>query len=339
MAISNMEHSSNTTIEARTQAPCRRAVKIAARRLLGVMRHPMVPYVMTPKFAPPPSSDFGQTDPALGIPRMASLLAEMEDEPDEEALNHMSEQVEAGCLADAAPSEIWPELVRGLMGPSPSKMLKILRECGALSQILPEVAALFGIPQISDEATDVDLGEHVLNSLAEAALRDAPLAARFALLVMNVGKSDSPPEHLPVHYKHMDRGRPRIEALCERFGAPAECRELALLALAECERVHRVSKARAGPVALMLERLGAFSASGPFKQLMTVCACDYRAYAGRSGQVYPKAALLEIALEACAEVEAIGIGAGASDMEARQTARAEAIARTFRSRRWSDEPT
>jgi len=89
----------------------------------------------------------------------------------------------------------------------------------------------------------------------------------------------------------------------------------------------------------MLERLGAFSASGPFKQLMTVCACDYRAYAGRSGQVYPKAALLEIALEACAEVEAIGISADASAAEARQTARAEAIAWTFRSRRWSDELT
>jgi tRNA nucleotidyltransferase (CCA-adding enzyme) len=337
MAISNMDHSSDKTIEARTQAPCRRAAEGAARRLLGVMQRPMVPYVMAPKFAPPPSSDFGQTNPALGIPRMASLLAESQAEPDEEALNLMSEQVEAGFLADAASSEIWPELVRGLMGSSPSKMLRILRECGALPQILPEVAALFGVPQISDEATDVDLGEHVLNSLAEAALCDAPLAARFALLVMNVGKSDSPPEHLPVHYKHMDRARPRIEALCERFGASAECRELALLSLAECERVHRVSKVRAGPVALMLERVGAFNASGLFTRLMTVCACDYRAYAGRSGQVYPKAALLEIGLEACAEVEAIGISADA--VEARQTARAEAIARTFRSRRWSDELT
>ncbi len=77
MAISNMEHSSDKTIEARTQAPCRRAAKGAARRLLGVMQRPMVPYVMAPKFAPPPSSDFGQTNPALGIPRMASLLAEI----------------------------------------------------------------------------------------------------------------------------------------------------------------------------------------------------------------------------------------------------------------------
>jgi tRNA nucleotidyltransferase (CCA-adding enzyme) len=339
MAISNMEHSSDKTIEARTQAPCRRAAEGAARRLLGVMQRPMVPYVMAPKFAPALSSDFWQTNPALGIPRMGSLLAEMEVEPDEEALNLKSEQVEAGFLTVAAPSEIWPELARGLMGPSPSKMLRILRACGALPQILPEVMALFGVPQICDEASDEDLGEHVLNTLAEAALCDAPLAARIALLVMNVGKADSPPEHLPVHYKHMDRGRPRIEALCDRFGAPAECRDLALLSLAECERVHRVSKVRAGPVALMLERLGAFGASGLFKQLMIVCACDYRAYAGRSGQVYPKAALLDIALEACAEVEAIALGDDASAVEARQIARAEAIARAFRSRRWSDELT
>jgi tRNA nucleotidyltransferase (CCA-adding enzyme) len=299
----------------------------------------MVPYVMAPKFAPPSSSDFGQTNSALGVPRMASLLAEMESEPDEEALNLMSEQVEAGFLADAAPPEIWPEMARGLMGSSPSKMLRILRACGALPRILPEVSALFGVPQICDEASDVDLGEHVLNTLAEAALCDAPLAARFALLVMNVGKADSPPEHLPVHYKHMDRGRPRIEALCDRFGVPAECRELALLSLAECERVHRVSKVRAGPVALMLERLGAFSGSGLFKGVMTVCACDYRAYAGRSGQVYPKVALLDIALEACAEGEAIGHSADASAEDAKQNARAEAIARAFRSRRWSDEMT
>jgi tRNA nucleotidyltransferase (CCA-adding enzyme) len=293
---------------------------------------------MARKFTPP-SFDFGQTDAALGIPRMASLLADPEADADEEALDLMSEQVEAGVLADAVPSEIWAELARGLMGPSPSKMLRILRECGALPHILPEVAALFGVPQISDGAADVDLGEHVLNTLAEAALCDAPLSARFALLVMNVGKADSPREHLPVHYKHIDRGRPRIAALCERFRAPLEFRELALLSLAECERVHRVSKARAGPIALMLERLGAFSPSGLFKPLMTVCACDFRACEGHSGQVYPKAVLLEIALAACAEVEALGPGADASDKEAMQSARAEAIARTFRSRRWSDELT
>lgn len=291
----------------------------------------MVAVAMAPEPTPPPPPDFGQTHPGLGVLRMASLLAETEAEPGDEALNLLFDQVEADCLADTTPSDIWPELVRGLMGRSPSKMIRTLRECGALSQILPEVAALFGVPQISDGPADVDLGEHMLKALAEAAAGAAPLPVRFALLVMNVGKADSPREHLPVHYKHIERGGPRIDALCERFDAPAECRESALLALAECERVHRVSEARAGPIALMLERLGAFDAPERFGRLMTVCACDFRAYAGRSGQAYPKAALLEIALRACADI------GETSSVEARQSARAEAIAQAFRSRRWSNE--
>jgi tRNA nucleotidyltransferase (CCA-adding enzyme) len=279
-------------------------------------------------------ADVAQTHPALGILRLAALLAEAEAEPDEEALDVLFEQVDAGFLLDVAPQKIWPELVRGLMARSPAKMIKILRDCGALPQILPETADLFGVPQIADEPTPVDLGEHLLKSLAEAALCNAPLDVRFALLVMNVGKADSPPEHLPSHYKHIDRGLPRIEAICDRFGAPAQCRDLALLALAECERAHRVSKARAGPVALMLERIGAFDAPERFARLMTVCACDYRAYGDRSGQIYPKAVLLDQALAACAGIEAEG---ASGDMEATRSARAAAIAQAFRSQRWSDE--
>ena len=165
--------------------------------------------------------------------------------------------------------------------------------------VLPEVAALFGVPQIADDPPLVDLGDHLLRALNEAARRNEPLPVRFALLVMNVGKVDLPPEHLPVHYRHIDRGGPRIEAICDRFNAPRDCRDLALQALAECERVHRTSEARAGPVALMLERLGAFDAPDFFALLMEVCACDYCAYGERAGAAYPKAKLLEAAFKAC----------------------------------------
>ncbi|MFZ3179655.1 MAG: tRNA nucleotidyltransferase [Methylocystis silviterrae] len=282
-------------------------------------------------FGPDSLFDYGQTDPGLAILRMAALLAEAEDDPDEETLDLLFEQVEAGHLVDADPARIWAEFARGLMSPAPSKLIKTLRGCGALVEILPEVAALFGVPQISDGEDEVDLGEHLMRSLDAAAKRGASLPARFALLVMNVGKSDSPREHLPVHYRHVERGRPRIEEICARFRPPAECKALALLALAECERVHRVSKMRAGPVALMLERLGAFDAPERFQELMIVCASDFCAHAGREGQAYPKAALLEIALKACADVTE------SDSPEARQSARAEAIARAFRSERWSNE--
>lgn len=272
-----------------------------------------------------------QTHPALGILRLAALSASPDWAPDDETLDLMFEQVETGALAGLAPAEVWPELMRGLMGPAPSNMLRALYACGALAEVLPEVAGVFGVPQIADDPPQVDIGLHLLRVLDEAARCDAPLPVRFAALVMNVGKSDSPPEHLPVHYRHVERGRPRIAAMCERFGVPAECRELALLAIAECERVHRVSEIRAGPVAAMLDRLGAFDRPQRYAQLMTLCACDYRAYPGRAARDYPKAALLDIALAACA-----GIDAAARSADALQEARAAAIAAAFRSERWSD---
>jgi tRNA nucleotidyltransferase (CCA-adding enzyme) len=280
-------------------------------------------------FTPLPSH-LVQMHPGLGVLRMAAVLAEDERAVNDESLDVTLDQAQAVALAEASPLEVWPELVRGLMSRAPSRMIVALRLSGALPVVLPEVAALFGVPQISDDQTGVDVGLHLLNTLAEAAACDAPLAVRFALLVMDVGKADSPPEHLPVHYRHIDRGAPRIRAICARFGVPDVCRELALLALVERERVHRVSEARAGPVAAMLERLGAFGNREQFESLLTVCACDYRAYGDRSGQEYPKAVLLAAALRACGE--AVGNADAVEDV---QMARASAIAAAFHSQRWS----
>jgi tRNA nucleotidyltransferase (CCA-adding enzyme) len=275
------------------------------------------------KAPPPQPSILPQTHPALGLLRLAALSADEGGLLDDESLELMFEQVEGGALSGITPAESWPELERGLMAQTPSNMFRALYACGALPEVLPEVAALFGVPQIADDPPQVDIGHHLLRVLDQAARCNAPLPLRFAALVMNVGKSDSPPEHLPVHYRHVERGRPRIEAICDRFGINDDCRELALLALVECERVHRVSEVRAGPVAAMLERLGAFDNPERYAQLMQLCACDYRAYRGRTNQAYPKAALLEIALKACAGV--------APDE------RAAAIAKAFGSERWSDK--
>jgi tRNA nucleotidyltransferase (CCA-adding enzyme) len=286
----------------------------------------------------PRPSDLLQTHPGLGILRLAALSAGPDGELDDETLDLMFEQVETGALAGMAPADVWPELVRGLMAKAPSNMFRALYACGALEKVLPEVAALFGVPQIADDPPQVDIGHHLLRVLDEAARCDAPLPVRFAALVMNVGKSDSPPEHLPVHYRHVERGRPRIEAIGERFGVSAECRDLALVAIVECERVHRVSEVRAGPVAAMLERLGAFDQPERFGLLMSLCACDYGAYRGRTAQDYPKAALLGVALKACAGVDETALTAGQSGAEAADTlqeARAMAIATAFRSDRWS----
>jgi tRNA nucleotidyltransferase (CCA-adding enzyme) len=259
---------------------------------------------------------------------------------DEESLDAMFELMEAGVLEDTPPAKMWPELARGLTARSPSRMIMALRESGALPIVLPEIAGLFGVPQIGGNSENVDLGNHLLNTLAEAARCSAPLEVRFAIMVMNVGKTDSPREHLPFHYRHIERGRPRIVAICDRFRVPESYRELALLALAECERVHRVSEVRAGPIAVMLERLHAFDDFQCFDRLMTICRCDYRAYGNQSGNDYPKAILLDRALRACRELDGAVLSHEPGSTEAGDTlraARAAAIAAEFRSERWSGE--
>lgn len=272
--------------------------------------------------------DLVQVDPALSVLRLAAQYADPDGALDDDTLDLMYERVSDGVLANLTPMAIWQELERGLMALRPSRMFRVLYASGALPVILPEVSALFGVPQIADDPPQVDIGQHLLRVLDETALCEAPLAVRFAALVMNVGKADSPPEHLPVHYRHIERGAPRIQAICDRFGVPADCRDLALLALNECERVHRVTEMRAGPVAAMLERLEGFTQPTRFKQFMTLCACDYGGYEGRITQNYPKAKLLCSALKACEGIQA-------DDADALQEARAMAIAVAFRSERWS----
>ena len=272
-----------------------------------------------------------QAHPALSILRLAVLSAGPDGALDDETQVLMFEQVKAGVLTGITPTEAWSELSQGLMAQTPSNMFRALYDCGALEVLLPEVAALFGVEQIANDPPQVDIGDHLLRVLDETARCNAPLPVRFAVLVMNVGKSDSPSEHLPVHYRHIERGRKRIVGLCERLGIDKNCRDIAMLALVECERIHRVTEVRAGPVALMLERLGAFSQREQFKQLMMLCACDYRAYPGYEGRDYPKAALLDIALEACANIHESGLSA-----DTLQEIRAAAIATAFRSERWSN---
>lgn len=289
-----------------------------------------------PSFRPRPfrTEDLVQTHPGLALLRLAALIAEesqKDGNADEDTLDLMFEQMEVGALDGLDPVEMWPELQRGLMGQSPAAMMKALRDCGVLEIVLPEVDALFGVPQITDTADEIDLGILLLNSLREAAKRNAPLAVRFALLVMHVGKSDSPREHLPVHYRHIERGVPRIADICDRFAPPEMCRDLALLALAECERVHRASPVRAGPVAAMLERTGAFRDRDLFDRLMLVATCDYFGYEDRPGDTHPKVDLLGVARAACD-----GVGEAGLDADDLGAARAQAIARVFKSERWAE---
>ncbi|WP_374482173.1 tRNA nucleotidyltransferase [Zoogloea sp.] len=281
-------------------------------------------------------------NPAVNLLRIAAAAASQDGEVDRETIALMRRQVAEGLLADLDPAQAWAELANGLMSDAPSRMLWVLRESRALQVLLPELDALFGMPQSADDPPTVDIGEHQFRVVDEAARRQAPLAVRFAALLYNVGKSDSPPEHLPAHYRHMERGLPRIEAIAERFRVPPEFRDLAVLALLEVERVHRAAEMRAGSIAAMLERVDAFGQPQRFDWLMLLCTCDFRAYPGRATRSYPKAAMLAAALDACKVLDEAALRANYEDDPAGATdalleARAAAVARALRSERWAGQ--
>lgn len=272
------------------------------------------------------------TSPQTNLLRMAALAALAGGELEEELQDSLREQVARGVLAELSPHDAWPELARGMMGERPSRMLWALRESGALAVVLPELDALFGMPQADRNGELVDLGAHALAVADGLARQQAPLGVRFAGLMYNLGKADSPPEHLPTHYKHIERALPRIGLVCARFGVDDGFYDLAVLALHELERVHKATEMRAGALAALLARCEAFTRPQRFRHLLGLCRADYLAFPSSRGEAYPKAPMLETALLACLELDASGLQG-----EALLEARAVAIATALRSVRWSQD--
>lgn len=277
-------------------------------------------------------------DPGYVLLDLAAGAAQPGGWLDQETLSDMTRLVKAGGLADIDPARAWPYLARGLMGEQPSRMFAALRQSGALARLLPEVEALFGHFQSADESDEVDIGEHQWRVLDKTASTHTSLPVRFAALLYNLGKSDSPPQHLPVHYRHVDRCLPRIEAICQRFGIAPELRELALLVACELERVHRAAPMRAASITALLERVDAFGGSERYLDLLRVCACDFAAYPGNQDKEYPKAKMLEQARQACLQIK----GQMEQEYELESSAhlherRAMAVACALQSQRWAED--
>lgn len=252
------------------------------------------------------------------------------DLPGAGELAQMCCEVQGQAVAKLSPAERWQWLAEGLMSAHPAHFIRTLRACTALSRLLPEVAALFGVPQLSDASTPVDIGEHQLKVMDEAARVNAPLAVRLAALLHEIGKGDTPPEIWPSHHKHESRGVAKLAVIAERLALPDDVRDLAELVIADADRVHRASELRAGPITLLLTRWQALERPQRFEQLLLVCQCDYAAYDGHSAASYPKAALMRRALAAFRAVDASGL-----DAEALVEARAQAVAGALCSQRFS----
>ncbi|HWA13268.1 MAG TPA: multifunctional CCA addition/repair protein [Burkholderiales bacterium] len=254
----------------------------------------------------------------------------------------MKEMVRNGEVDHLVAERAWQELSRGLMEDHPSRMLLALRQCGALARILPEVDVLFGVPQPEKHHPEVDTGVHVLLALDEAARRGHPLAVRFAVLLHDLGKGDTPEEKWPKHHGHEQQGVARVEAVCERLRVPAECRDLAVLVARHHGNVHRALELRPGTVAAMLAAVDLYRKPQRFEEFLAACEADMHGRTGREHEPYPQAALLRAAAVAARAVDAGAIARQATDPArirgAIEAARTEAVAHALAGWRQRGDP-
>lgn len=244
----------------------------------------------------------------LRIARFAARFADFTVAPETLAL--MRDMVTAGEVDALVPERVWQELSRGLMEAKPSRMFEVLRECGALARILPEVDALFGVPQRADYHPEVDTGVHVMMVVDYAARHGYTLPVRFAALTHDLGKATTPEHVLPRHIGHEGRSVDLLKPLSERLRVPNECRDLALLVAREHGNLHQVMKMGAAALVRLLERADALRKPGRFAEMLQACESDARGRLGLETQPYPQAERLRRALLAARSVDAGQVAAG-----------------------------
>ncbi len=238
----------------------------------------------------------------LRLARFAARFADFSVAPETMALARS--MVDAGEVDALVAERVWQELAKGLGEREPSRMFQVLRECGALARILPEVDCLFGVPQPALHHPEVDTGVHVMMALDLAAREQAPLPVRFALLVHDLGKGTTPPAEWPRHIAHEQRGVPLIDALCQRLRVPSECHDLARLVSRFHTDVHRALELRPATVLKVIEGNDAVRRPERFLQVLLACEFDARGRLGLAGRAYPQRPLMEAALEAARSVDA-----------------------------------
>ena len=258
-------------------------------------------------------SDAFLEDPVriLRVARFAARFTDFTVAP--QTLELMQKMVSAGEVDALVPERVWQELSRGLMEARPSRMFEVLRECGALARILPEIEALWGVPQRADYHPEVDTGVHVMMVVDHAAAQGYALAVRFAALTHDLGKATTPDDVLPRHIGHEGRSVDLLKPLCERLRVPNECRDLAVLVAREHGNIHRVMEMGAAGVVRLFERCDALRKPARFAEALQACEADARGRLGFEAREYPQAERLRVALVAARAVDAGAVALALAD--------------------------
>ena len=233
-------------------------------------------------------TDAFREDPVriLRLARFAARFADFSVAPETLAL--MRDMVRHGEVDALVPERVWQELARGLMEKQPSRMLEVLRDCGALAHLLPEVDRLWGVPQRAEYHPEIDTGIHLMMVLDMAAQLNAPLPVRFACLCHDLGKGTTPADVLPRHIGHEERSARLLKGICQRLRVPVECREIADVVAREHGNIHRSTDFSPAAVVRLLERCDAFRKPQRFADILLACECDARGRLGLEQSPYPQ---------------------------------------------------
>ena len=245
----------------------------------------------------------------LRLARFAARFADFSVAPETLALCRA--MVEAGEVDALVPERVWQELSRGLMEARPSRMIEVLRDCGALARLLPEVDALFGVPQRADYHPEIDTGVHLMMVLDMAERLGTALPVRFACLAHDLGKATTPADILPRHLGHEGRSVKLLGPLAARLRVPVECRELAELVAREHGNLHASASFGAEALVRLFDRCDAWRRPERFEQALQACECDARGRLGFEERPYPQADRLRGALAAARAVDSGAVSAEA----------------------------
>ena len=246
----------------------------------------------------------------LRVARFAARFADFSVADETMAL--MRQMVEDGEVDHLVPERVWQELARGLMSAQPSRMFEVLRACGALKVLLPELDRLWGVPQRAEYHPEVDTGVHMMMVMDMAARLNTPLSVRVACLMHDLGKGTTPADVLPRHIGHEGRSVKLLQKVCERLRVPTEGKELAEVVAREHGNIHRSADLNAEAVMRLLDRCDAIRQPERFARVLQACECDARGRLGFDETAYPQAERLLKAQQAALSVETAPIAQAAA---------------------------
>ncbi len=236
----------------------------------------------------------------LRVARFAARFAALNFRVADETLGLMRQMSSSGELAALVPERVWQETRRALEEQSPQVFFEVLRECGALAQVFPELEALFGVPQPEKWHPEVDTGVHTLMVVKMAASLSPLATVRFAALVHDLGKADTPRDKWPRHAGHEVQSVRRVQELCSRLRIPNDYRDLAVLVARHHGVVHRAFELRAATVLDLFAHTDALRRPERFEQFLLACEADARGRKGLEQRAYPQGDWLRDALSAAA---------------------------------------